>query len=234
MARSRNIKPSFFKNDVLASLDLRARILFAGLWTIADREGRLEDRPAKIKAECLPYDDCDVDALLNSLATGKKPFIHRYEVDGEKYIQVVTWHKHQSPHVREPESDIPPAPVEPVLSTSPAPAEPVGSGMRVKGIRNQESEGGCKGGVKFSPPSVEDVAAYCVSRSNKVDPQTFVDFYTSKGWKVGREPMKDWKASVRTWEKNEHGARGSPPKNRSNVAAQLFQETNSQGTPNDF
>jgi hypothetical protein len=55
VARSRNIKPGFFLNDELAECEPLARILFAGLWCIADREGRLEDRPKRIKAEVLPY-----------------------------------------------------------------------------------------------------------------------------------------------------------------------------------
>lgn len=55
---------------------------------------------------------------------------------------------------------------------------------------------------RFSPPSLEDVKAYCRERNNSVDPDTFIDFYTSKGWKVGNQPMKDWKAAVRTWERN--------------------------------
>lgn len=56
---------------------------------------------------------------------------------------------------------------------------------------------------KFIPPTVEEVRAYCQERGNKVDPQAFVDFYSSKGWMVGKNKMKDWKAAVRgTWEKN--------------------------------
>ena len=55
---------------------------------------------------------------------------------------------------------------------------------------------------RFVKPSVEDVAAYCEERKNGVDAEAFVDFYESKGWKVGNQKMKDWKASVRTWEKN--------------------------------
>lgn len=52
-------------------------------------------------------------------------------------------------------------------------------------------------------PSVDEVRAYCQERHNNVDPETFVDFYSSKGWKVGNQPMKDWKACVRTWEKRD-------------------------------
>lgn len=56
---------------------------------------------------------------------------------------------------------------------------------------------------RFSPPSVDEVAAYCRERGNTVDAQTFCDFYAAKGWRVGAQPMRDWKAAVRTWEKRE-------------------------------
>jgi uncharacterized protein YdaU (DUF1376 family) len=54
-------------------------------------------------------------------------------------------------------------------------------------------------------PSVSDVAAYVETREIKINPQSFVDYYSANGWKVGRNSMKDWKAAVRTWEKNQHG-----------------------------
>jgi hypothetical protein len=105
MARARNIKPSFFTNDRLSECHPLARLLFIGLWTIADREGRLEERPKKIKAEILPYDDCDCESLLKQLhAYG---FIQRYEVDNIKYIQIVNFTKHQNPHIKEQASTIP-------------------------------------------------------------------------------------------------------------------------------
>ena len=63
-----------------------------------------------------------------------------------------------------------------------------------------------RGRKVFSPPTVEEVAAYCAERNNSVDAQTFVDFYASKGWYVGKNPMKDWKAAVRTWERNRDGS----------------------------
>ena len=55
---------------------------------------------------------------------------------------------------------------------------------------------------RFQPPSVDEVEAYCKERGNSVDPQNFVDWYTANGWKVGKNPMKDWKAAVRTWERS--------------------------------
>lgn len=53
---------------------------------------------------------------------------------------------------------------------------------------------------RFFPPTLEQVRDYCVSRGNNIDPQSFVDYYTANGWKVGRNPMKDWQAAVRQWE----------------------------------
>ena len=54
---------------------------------------------------------------------------------------------------------------------------------------------------RFTPPTVEDVAAYCLERKNGIDPEEFVAFYASKGWKVGSSPMKNWRAALITWEK---------------------------------
>lgn len=59
-----------------------------------------------------------------------------------------------------------------------------------------------KKNTRFVPPTLEEVEAYCFERQNSVDPQKFVDYYTSNGWKVGRNPMKDWKACIRSWERN--------------------------------
>lgn len=105
MARSRNIKPGFFKNETLAECTPLARILFAGLWCLADRAGRLEDRPKRIRAELLPYDDGSVDDMLNELH--QAGFILRYEMDGKRLIQVVNFAKHQTPHHKEPASIFP-------------------------------------------------------------------------------------------------------------------------------
>ena len=73
---------------------------------------------------------------------------------------------------------------------------------------------------RFSPPSVQEVARYCRERGNGVDAQAFVDFYSSKGWRVGSSPMKDWKAAVRTWEKREGGAARGTGRNFETNAAE--------------
>ena len=66
----------------------------------------------------------------------------------------------------------------------------------------KDSIGNNIGGKKFTPPTLEEVETYCKERNNTVDAETFINFYESKGWFVGKNKMKDWKAAVRTWEKN--------------------------------
>lgn len=56
---------------------------------------------------------------------------------------------------------------------------------------------------RFTPPTLQEVQVYCMSRHNNVDPEKFIDFYSAKGWMIGKNKMKDWKAAVRTWEKGE-------------------------------
>jgi hypothetical protein len=103
--RARNLKPGFFQNECLAELPIEARLLFAGLWCMADREGRLEDRPKRIKIQIFPGDMLDVEPLLRGLAEQK--LIVRYQVDGTGYIWIPCFLKHQRPHSKEAESVIP-------------------------------------------------------------------------------------------------------------------------------
>jgi len=103
--RSRNLKPGFFKNEELAEIEPLGRILYAGLWCMADREGRLEDRPKRIKVEVLPYDSCNINRLLDIL--NEKHFIIRYSISGNNFISIPTFKGHQSPHIKEQDSTIP-------------------------------------------------------------------------------------------------------------------------------
>jgi hypothetical protein len=105
MARARNIKPGFFVNDELAELPALCRLLAVGLPCIADRDGRLEDRPKRIKAMLLPYDDFDVNDALDALAA--VGFVQRYATEEKQYIQIVKFSKHQNPHKNEAPSSIP-------------------------------------------------------------------------------------------------------------------------------
>jgi hypothetical protein len=108
MARTRLLKPGFFSNDQLAECAPLARLLFAGLWTLVDRDGRMECRHAKIKAQVLPYDECDIAGLLAQLSD--RGFVQVYVVDGKTYVQVNGFTKHQNPHHKETSDNLPEPP----------------------------------------------------------------------------------------------------------------------------
>lgn len=105
--RARNLKPSFFKNELLGSADPLYGIIFQGLWCLADRAGRLEDRALRIHVEVNPYRDSASTVLaLDWLVLHQ--FLIRYEVGGVRYLQVVNFAQHQQPHIKEAPSKIPP------------------------------------------------------------------------------------------------------------------------------
>lgn len=88
------MKPGFFTSETLGELPPLTRLLFVGLWCAADKEGRLLDRPKQLKAQLLPYDDCDVHAALDQLKDAGH--ILRYEAAGQQVIQVINFTVHQS------------------------------------------------------------------------------------------------------------------------------------------
>lgn len=113
MARTRQLKPDFFADEDLAACSPHARLLFAGLWTLCDRAGRLEDRPPKLRVQIFPYEpDVDLDELLEELARPKAhgygALVTRYTADdGRRYLQVNGFCRHQKCHPKEPPSQLP-------------------------------------------------------------------------------------------------------------------------------
>lgn len=214
MARARNIKPSFFTNDELAEIHPLGRLLFIALWTMADREGRLEDRPRRIKAEALPYDDADADALLDDLQ--RHGFILRYEVDGARYIQVLAFTKHQNPHVKEAPSTIPApgstvqAPDEhgasTVQDTTQTGTSPADSGFLIP----DSSRGKTARGSRLPDdwiPSPEETRFALETQATwdeayvAVVAEKFADYWRAQPGMKGRKT--DWSATWRNWVRNE-------------------------------
>jgi len=137
--RIRSIKPEFFRNEQLAELPLEDRLLFIGLWTQADRAGRLEDRPKRLRGELFPYDDLDVDAGLGRLANAG--LITRYEVNSQRLIAIPTWAKHQRPHATEAASTLaPPDGVEDITVRAPLDNRYETLGREGKGIDQEGKE----------------------------------------------------------------------------------------------
>lgn len=77
--------------------------------------------------------------------------------------------------------------------------------------------------MSHNHPTLDEVRAYCLERGNHVDPERFMDYYTANGWKVGKNPMRDWKAAVRTWERNDK--KQAEPEDRYAGVRKLMEET---------
>lgn len=150
MARIRTIKPEFFDDETIAALSFQARLAFIGLLQQADREGRLRDRPVRLKARMFPYDDLDIVTLLDELERHR--FIRRYTVGGEAFIAIRTFTKHQQVNQRETASVLP-APPE-AAEHSLAHAEHVHAlGGREGNGREQEGKGTEESAVTPSVPT---------------------------------------------------------------------------------
>lgn len=217
MARARNIKPGFFTNDVLAECSALSRILFQGLWCHADREGRLEDRPRRLKAEILPYDECDIESLLSQLSD--RGFIIRYSHGSDRFIQVVNFVKHQNPHVKESESTIP-APCLSGASQEQAEKEPEQAGLipdslnlipdslQEQSAPDQPENKKTTATASRLPadwiPSDDDIK-FCESERKDLNPgvvaDRFRDYWIAQPGAKGRK--LDWPATWRNWVRNE-------------------------------
>lgn len=227
--RSRNIKPGIFKNEILGVEDPLLTIVFMGLWCAADRSGRMEDRPLRLKVEILPYrDTSDFIGYLTCLE--RLDFIQRYEVNGERYIYVKNFEKHQHPHKSEKPSELPAPPgnisiksegcpihVKDTLNTRYNPSDSlilipdylIPDSRRDMGAKPPNPDTPKRKKDNFIVPTIEEIKAHCIERNNNVDPERFFNFYESKGWMVGKNKMKNWKSCVITWEKGEGKKTGS-------------------------
>ena len=174
------LRPSFFTNEDLAHLAPITRIVFAGLWCAADREGRLEDRPARLKVQIVPYDRVDMDMTLSELH--QAGFITRYEVDGARFIQVNAFLEHQHPHPNEPSLQI----VAPTAMTS-APRKAIaGNYMPRQAVANMPGSSGSSGSTGSSdPPPTPSAPQNGASRSTLLS--EFARFWqTWPGEKIGK------------------------------------------------
>jgi hypothetical protein len=218
MARARNIKPAFFVNESLAELDPIDRLAFIGLWTIADFKGCIEYRPKRIKMQILPYDNCDFETIAINL--DNSGFIKMYSVNGERYIKIINFERHQNPHKNEKEkgSDIP--------DYNPQAIEVIEEIKESRKIAiNQDKNGTARADslllipeslnpitdipekktrAQFIKPSLIDIENHMLTKGlnfeqAKHESNKFYNYYESNGWKVGKNKMANWKASASGW-----------------------------------
>lgn len=205
---NRIIKESAFSSDKISGLNDFEFRLWVGLITQADDCGRGDARAAIIKGRVFPLRERvtikDIETAIHGLAG--KGCISLYNVGGKSYFYFPTWSNHQ--RVRDAKPKYP----DPIIIDNGEPPQlaanrglnPIQSNPNPNPNPNPSESAH----TRFTPPTVAEVTAYCAERGNGLDAQQFTDFYASKGWKVGREPMRDWKAAVRTWERREKELKG--------------------------
>ena len=203
-------------SETIDALTWFEEVFFYRLMVKCDDFGRCDGRLKIIKGHCFPLKDIteeELDKALNKLSL--VGLIRRYTVSGHPYIQFVTWEKHQTvrnkkskyPSIEEGEEQLPSIEnncmqmnaiasliqSNPIQSESnPNPIQSLEEGEKTKRIEK-----------RFVPPTLDEVQAYISENNFIIDAQKFIDYYQSNGWIVGKTKMKDWKATVRGWERRE-------------------------------
>lgn len=217
MARRRMIDPNFWQSEDISRLSPFARLLFIGMISNADDEGRGRANINYLKSTIFPYDDirvAEVDKALSEISHNTSVVV--YEVAHSRYYAFTNWKKWQ--RVDKPQdSIIPPVPdnskndsgiIPESFSTDSVLKEKKRKEEKILPAPAREDTPS----KKFIPPSLEQVQEYCAERKNNVDAGRFIDFYSSKGWMIGKNKMKDWKAAVRTWERGDQASPGTEPR----------------------
>ena len=218
---NRIIKESICTSDSVDSLNWFEEVLFYRLIVSCDDFGRYDGRPAIIKNRLFPLKELltiqDVANALSSLENAH--LIEMYDHDGRPYLFLPTWENHQSIRAKKSKYPSPDDSESKHLNTSEIICKQMNANVPV--IQSNTKSNTKSNSLvdndnkRFSIPSLEEVEEYCNERNNNVDAQKFIDYYTANGWKVGRNPMKDWRAAVRTWEKNNNDNKrdsGTTPK----------------------
>ena len=201
MARKRMIDPNIWASEDFSKLSTLAKLVFIGMFSNADDEGRGKAKAVYLKSILFPYDEgirvIDIDKTLSEI--GSNMSVTFYSHNGNEYYVFDNWEKWQKVDRPTP-SLIPELDDNSTIirrafdecSTSPRRAL---APNRIEQNRTEKEKN------IFKKPTVAEIKEYCLERKNNVDAEKFFDFYESKGWLVGKNPMKDWKASVRTWER---------------------------------
>lgn len=204
---NRIIKESICTSDTIDQLSWFEEVFFCRLLVNCDDYGRMDARPAILKARLFPLKSVTEkqisDALYKLSTVG---IVTVYEHDGRPYLQLVTWDKHQQIRAKKSKYPAPDEACNQMISNDiKCPRNPIQSESNPNPNQNPKENPNSSADKphRFTPPTLEEVVAYCQERNNGVDPQKWYDFYSAKGWMIGKNKMKDWKAAVRTWEKRQ-------------------------------
>ena len=208
---NRILKESICTSEDIARLSQGAEILFYRLIVKADDYGVYLANPAIIRGSCFPLksDDINLSQVQEWLSElSGAGLIRLYDAeDDRKYLQFTKWERHQQIRAKKPKYPLPDSICDQMIADdSKCPRNPIQYNTireSSRGSNRKEDKADKPPRARFVPPTVEEVAAYCRERENGIDPQAFVDYYTTANWYRGKTKITDWKACVRTWERKE-------------------------------
>lgn len=208
---NRILKESICRSDQINSLSPFEEVLFYRLIVNADDYGRFDGRVAIIKNLLFPLKESiraeQIEKAIKALSSAE--LVDCYTVAGKPFVRLTGWDRHQS--IRAKKSKYP-SPEDADkhgeatcehLQSSESKCKQMLANVPViqsESNPNPNPKGDCaRAKARFAPPTAADVSAYARDKGMTLDAERFCDFYASKGWKVGSQPMKDWQAAVRNW-----------------------------------
>ena len=205
MAERRMSAKTIIDSDAFLDMPLSAQALYFHLSMRADDDGFVNN-PKKIQRMIgASDDDCKLLVMKRFILTFESGIIvikhwkiHNY-IQKDRYKETVYLAEKSTLELNENNAYTECIPNVYKVDTQVREVKVIDSQEKEKG----KSEGKRTARSRFTPPTLEEVKAYCLERGNNVDAQRFIDYYTANGWKVGKNSMKDWKAAVRTWERSE-------------------------------
>ena len=225
---NRIIKESICTSENIDQLSLFQETFFVRLMVNCDDFGRMDARAKILASRLFPLKDIKTPQIEDALkALVAADLIVLYDVDGKPYLQMKTWEKHQQ--VRAKKSKYP-SPDEGICNKliaddSKCPRNPI----QYESNPNTNTKETQK---RFTPPTVEEVAAYCAERGNGIDAEHFVAYNENRNWTLSNgKKMKDWKLAIVTWEKNGFN-KGKVPAVKV-VSAQQYQQRDYDGEQED-
>jgi hypothetical protein len=239
---NRFIKESVCTSDNLNNLSAEEEVFFYRLIVNCDDYGLMDARPSILRAKLFPLKvdkikEKEIEGWLDALI--KNELIFLYEYEGRFYLKMTSWANHQQ--TRANKSKFPNPDTDNInllacdikcyqLFHELANSDRTRIRISNTNTNTYKEKGGMgeKENNYFTPPTLEEVKAYCLERKNSVDPQKWHDFYTAKNWMIGKNKMKDWKAAVRTWEReNKPGAqKQQKPPNMNNFQQRKPEDLN--------
>jgi len=198
---NRVIREGFLDSAKINSLSEKEQNFFVRLMLIVDDFGKFDARPEYVRSRCYPVADSRLTFVRQALdRLNEVGLIRLYQVDDKIYLQVTEFNKRtrimkstfQSPNTDDSQT-----------------SDNGQTDVRLNPIRNQSNPNTKPKG--FAPPDRAQVFEYCKERQKGTDPDKWYDHYLSNGWMVGKSKMRDWKAAVRNWEKNDFGKPSNEP-----------------------